>query len=170
MPSSAVLSLLAFFCEVAVGVGASVERDQSAPAQTTPRQAGVGSERLLFSLENPKQKARASRSRASLSDTITILQDRVVCQYSRTIARREQDAPPPSNLQQVVVCLVHTAVMYTGKHVCRYLYIAECLPTPLRKAHGSRLGFRAAMEAGSLPVPTYGKTHSFYDACYHNVM
>ena len=68
MHSSAVLSLLVIFsCEVAVGVGASVERDQSAHAQTVPQQAEFGSqtERLLFSLENSEQKARASRSRAS---------------------------------------------------------------------------------------------------------
>ena len=69
--------------------------------------------------------------------------------HSSTIASREQDAPPPNNHQKVVVCLVHTAVMYTGKNVCRYLYIAECLPSTLRKAHGSRLRFRATMEAGS---------------------
>ena len=31
-------------CEIAVGVGASVERDQSAPAQTAPQQAGFGSD------------------------------------------------------------------------------------------------------------------------------
>ena len=36
MHSSAALSLLVFFREVAVGVGASVERDQSAPVQTAP--------------------------------------------------------------------------------------------------------------------------------------
>ena len=46
-----------------------------------------------------------------------------------------------------MVCLVHTAVVYTGKHVCRYLYIAECFPSPLRKAHGSWLRFRATMKA-----------------------
>ena len=39
---SAVFSLLVFFCEVAVGFGESVERDQSAPAQTAPQQAGLG--------------------------------------------------------------------------------------------------------------------------------
>ena len=65
----------------------------------------------------------------------------MVCQYSSTrydIARREHDAPPPNSHQEAVVCLVYTAVMYTGKHVvCRYLsvYIAECPPSPLRKAH-----------------------------------
>ena len=52
MHSIAVLRLLVFFfCEVAVGVGASVERDKSAPAQTVPQQAGFGlTERLLFFL------------------------------------------------------------------------------------------------------------------------
>ena len=45
-----------------------------------------------------------------------------------------------SHQQWVVVCLVHTAVVlvvYSGNHVCRYLYIAECLILPLRKARGS---------------------------------
>ena len=42
--SGAVLSLLFFFCEVAVGFGASMERDQSAPAQTALQQAGFGSD------------------------------------------------------------------------------------------------------------------------------
>ena len=58
MHSGAVLSLLVFFvCEVvAVGVGASGERAQSAPAQTAPQQAGFGSqtERLLFFLGKPR--------------------------------------------------------------------------------------------------------------------
>ena len=53
----------------------------------------------FFPLENQEQKARASRSRASLLNTIAILWDRVVCQYSSTIARREQDAPPPNSHQ-----------------------------------------------------------------------
>ena len=46
MHSSAVLSLLVFFFAKSqlVGAGASVERDQSAPAQTAPRQAGFGSD------------------------------------------------------------------------------------------------------------------------------
>ena len=44
MRSSAVLSLLLFlFCAVAVGVGESDARGQSAPAQTAPQQAGLGS-------------------------------------------------------------------------------------------------------------------------------
>ena len=42
MHSSAVLSLLFFFCEVAVGVDASVERDQSTPTQAAPQQARFG--------------------------------------------------------------------------------------------------------------------------------
>ena len=47
-----------FFREVAVGVGASVERDQPAPAQTTPQQTRFGSqtERLLFFLGKPRTK------------------------------------------------------------------------------------------------------------------
>ena len=45
MHSSAVLSLFClFFCEVAVGVGGSDERDQSAPTQTAPQQVGFGSD------------------------------------------------------------------------------------------------------------------------------
>ena len=44
MHSSALLSLLVFFCDIAVGVGESVERDQSAPAQMAPQQAGFGSD------------------------------------------------------------------------------------------------------------------------------
>ena len=36
---------LSFFCEVAVGVGGSDERDQSAPTQTAPQQVGFGSDR-----------------------------------------------------------------------------------------------------------------------------
>ena len=43
MHPSAVLSLLVFFWEVAVGVGESDESDQSAPAQTATQQAGFGS-------------------------------------------------------------------------------------------------------------------------------
>ena len=56
MRSSAVLGLLVFFCDVAVGVGVNVERDQSAPAQTAPQQTGFGSqtERLLFFLGKPR--------------------------------------------------------------------------------------------------------------------
>ena len=34
-----------FFCEVAVGVGGSDERNQSAPIQTAPQQVGFGSDR-----------------------------------------------------------------------------------------------------------------------------
>ena len=46
MHSSAVLSLFClFFCEVAVGVGGSDERDQSAPTQTAPQPVGSGSDR-----------------------------------------------------------------------------------------------------------------------------
>ena len=33
------------FCEVAVGVGGSDEKDQSAPTQTAPQQVGFGSDR-----------------------------------------------------------------------------------------------------------------------------
>ena len=44
--SSAVLSFfVVFFWEVAVGVGGSDERDQSAPTQTAPQQVGFGSDR-----------------------------------------------------------------------------------------------------------------------------
>ena len=43
MLPSAVLILLVF-CEVAVGIGESDERDQSGPAQTAPQQAGYGSD------------------------------------------------------------------------------------------------------------------------------
>ena len=35
---------LSFFCDIAVGVGDGDERDQSAPAQTAPQQAGFGSD------------------------------------------------------------------------------------------------------------------------------
>ena len=106
-----------------------MERDQSAPAQTAPQQAGFGSqtERLFFFLGKPRTKG----SRFALACLIVkygyYITGRVVCQDSSTIARREQDAPPPNSH--------HTAVIYTGKHVCRYLYIAECLPSPLRKTH-----------------------------------
>ena len=44
MHSSAVLRLF-FFCQVAVGVDESDVRDESAPAQTSPQQAGLGSDR-----------------------------------------------------------------------------------------------------------------------------
>ena len=43
MHSSVVLTMLVFLYEVAVGVGESDERDQSAPAKTAPQQAGFGS-------------------------------------------------------------------------------------------------------------------------------
>ena len=46
MHSSAVLSLFGFFfCQVAVRVGENDTRDESAPAQTSPQQAGFGSDR-----------------------------------------------------------------------------------------------------------------------------
>ena len=46
MHSSAVISFfLSFFCEVAVGVGRSDERDLPAPTQTAPQQVGFGSDR-----------------------------------------------------------------------------------------------------------------------------
>ena len=46
MNSSAVLNLFRlFFCEVAVGVGGSDERHQSAPTQTAPQQVDFGSDR-----------------------------------------------------------------------------------------------------------------------------
>ena len=71
MHSGAVLSLLVFVFFVKsqlVGVGASVKKDQSAPAQAPPQQAGLGSqtERLLFFIGKLRTKARASRWRASL--------------------------------------------------------------------------------------------------------
>ena len=78
-----------------------MDRDQSAPVQTAPQQAGFGSqtERLFFSLGNQEQKARASRSRASLLNTVTILWDRVICQYiqqydSTSRARRPTPRQP----------------------------------------------------------------------------
>ena len=40
--SSLFVCLSFFFCEVAVGVGASAEEDQSVPAQTAPQKAGFG--------------------------------------------------------------------------------------------------------------------------------
>ena len=44
--SSAVLSLFAFFlCQVALRVGESDAKDESAPAQTSPQKAGFGSDR-----------------------------------------------------------------------------------------------------------------------------
>ena len=66
----------------------------------------------------------------------------------------------------------HTAVVYTGKRVCRYLYLVYRRMSPLasKKSHSSLLRFRATIEAGSLPAPTYGNTLSFYEACYHNAM
>ena len=129
-----------FFCEMAVGVCASVERDQSAPSQTAPQQAEFGSqtERLFFSLGNQEQKARASRSRASLLYTVAMVRDSVVCQYSSTIARQEQDAPSPTAINR----LWFAWGPYGGKvyrksrlsaDIC--IYIAECLPQPT--AHGS---------------------------------
>ena len=46
MHSSAVLSLFGcFYCQVAVGVGESDARYESAPAQTSPQQAEFGSDR-----------------------------------------------------------------------------------------------------------------------------
>ena len=38
--------VLSFFCEVAVGVGGSDERDQSAPTQTVRQQVRFGSDRF----------------------------------------------------------------------------------------------------------------------------
>ena len=100
MHSSAVLSLLVFlFVKSQLElVRASVERYRVGTG-TDGTPAGGGRLRLnvcCFSLENRQQKARASRSRASLLNTVPVLRDRVVCQYnSGMIARREQNAPPP---------------------------------------------------------------------------
>lgn len=66
MHSNAVLSLLVFFCDVAVGVGASAERDQSAPALTAPH-SRLRLNVCFFPLKSQEKKAfRASLSRASL--------------------------------------------------------------------------------------------------------
>ena len=46
--SSAVLSFfVVFFWEVAVGVGGSDERDQSAPTQTAPQQVGFAQTEIV---------------------------------------------------------------------------------------------------------------------------
>ena len=39
--------VLSFFCEVAVGVGGSDERDQSAPTQTAPQQVGFSQTEIV---------------------------------------------------------------------------------------------------------------------------
>ena len=93
MHSRAVLSLLVFFCEVAVGVRASVERDQLAPVQTAPQ----------LSDRTPIFLPRSKGSRFALARLIVKYGYCIAGQsgmpyastYSRTIARREQDAPTP---------------------------------------------------------------------------
>ena len=109
MHSSAVLSLVVFFFRevaVVVGVGASVERDQPAPAQTAPQQAGFGSqtERLLFYLRKPRTKgSRFALARLIVKYGYYITGQSgmpyAIYQYSSTIARREQDAKPPNSHQ-----------------------------------------------------------------------
>ena len=143
MHSSAALSLLVFLLLwqsqlefVRVRREASRHRHRRHPSR---RGLALRLNACLAFLDNHEQKASASRSRTSLLNTVTMLRRRVVSQYRSTIARRELDAPPRNSHQSVGVGLVHTAEMYTGKfnHVfCRYLNIAECLPSPLRKAHG----------------------------------
>ena len=77
-----------------------MERDQSAPAQTAPQQAGFGSDRTSAFLPwKTKNKRLVLRARAPVLNTVTILRDRVVRQYSSTIARWEQDAPFPNRHQ-----------------------------------------------------------------------
>ena len=79
--------LVFIFDEVAVGVGASVDRDQSAPAQTAPQQAGLGSqtERLLFFLGEPRTKRLRCALARLIANTATIVRDGGVYQESSTI-------------------------------------------------------------------------------------
>ena len=92
MHSSAVLSLLVLFFAKPQLVRVWRETTVGTPAGEVWLRLNA----CFFSLEDQEQKARASRSRAPFLNTITILRDRVVCQHINTIARREQDAPPPS--------------------------------------------------------------------------
>ena len=101
MRSSAVLSLLVFFSEFAVRVGASVEREKSVPAQTAPQQAGFGSqtECLLFPRGKPRTKGTSSafaRLSVKYDHYITGRSSMPVLHYE---ARREEDAPIPKGHQ-----------------------------------------------------------------------
>ena len=95
--SSAVLSLLVFFIVKSqlelVRVWREASRHQ--PRRHSSRWGLTQAERLFCSLGKSRTKSRASGSRTSLLNTITILRDRVVCQHCSAIARREQDAPYP---------------------------------------------------------------------------
>ena len=107
----------------------------------------------------------------------------VVQQY--TIARREQGAPPPyshinrsdgkrnnnnnnnnkinNNINNKIIgCgLPGPTAMYTGKHVCRYLYIAECLPSLLRKSHITAQQFKRDRHTKTLKAHEYVRTYVF---------
>ena len=118
-----------------------------------PSRRGLAhAEHLLVFLGKPRTKgSRFARLNIKYGYYITGQKGMLVQQYDTTAgAGRSASQQPP------IGCGLpgHTVVMYTGKHVCRYLYIAECFPSPLQKSHGSRLRFRATTNARSLPVPT----------------
>ena len=142
MHSSAVLSLFVFlFAKSQLElVRVYRERPVGTTAQTAPQQARFGSDwtSAFFPLGNQEQRARVSHTRASLLNMITILRDRVVCQHISTIARREQDAPPPNSHQYVVVCLVHTAVVSTESSSAPASKKSPRLMAPAPSDNGSR--------------------------------
>ena len=125
-----------------------------------PSRRGLApTERLLFFLGKPRTEGprfALARLIVKYGYYITARSGMPVQQYDSTA-----EAGRPTLQQPSIGCGLPGPYGRSVYAKARYLYIAECLPSPLRKTHGSRLRFRATMEVGSLPVPTYGKTHSF---------
>ena len=160
MHSSDVLSLLVFFFAKSqlVGVGGSVERDQSVPAQTAPQQqARFGSDWTSVSFPwKTKNKRHALRARAPVKHDYYITgQSGMPAQQQQYDSTAGAGRPAPQQ-PPIIGCGLPGpygggTVVFTGKLVCRYLYIAECRPSPLRKptAHGS--GFERQCKPEACP-------------------
>ena len=148
----ALFSVCLFFsCYVAVGVGESSRESSRHRHGQHPSRRGLAlrPDVFFFPLEN-QSKARASRSRASLLNPngYYTLRDRVVCQYSRTIARGGSMTPHPptaTNNRLWLAASSHTAVvvLYIREtmSVCRYLICKSQNVSPRlqeeRTVHGS---------------------------------
>ena len=122
------------------------------------RRSLAQTERLLFFLGKPRTKG----SCFALARLIVKYGCYITGQSGMQVQQGDSTAGAgvPNPQQPPIGCGLPGPYGGSGKHVCRYLYIAECLPSPLRKSHGSRLRFRATMEAGSVPVPTYTEIHT----------
>ena len=112
MPSSAVLSLLVFSIEESQLELVQVWRDTSRhPHRRHPSRRGLALRLnvFFFSLENQEHKARASRSHASLLNTVTI--------YGTEWYASSRAPPPPRAINRLWFAWSIERYMYTGKHV-----------------------------------------------------